>query len=380
MVSIYPPAAPLRERDLATLWHAGAWRGRVLHSGCGETYHVVYQGRPGGGTGPDFRDAVLLRSDGARLCGDIELHLRASAWRTHGHARDPRYNALALHVALAVARPAGQPATVLANGHTAPLVVLDLPLPVPAPEQPPWPCTGLAPRWGARALRALLLDAGMARFSRRVHVYREALARVRAGTPGAAEAAAIDAFFWPALAEALAYGRDREALREAGARLAAGCAPTALLAQAARLPRVEGRRLRGLVVLAERWSRAGPTHALRAALCDGMPPTGARAMIAACAVAGGLISPGRAAIVAANVVLPALAALGEMEGDDALAARARAVWCVLPGLPSNAITRLMARQLGLARLPAGAVAQQGLHELWMSVCHEKRCDICPCAQ
>ena len=40
--------------------------------------------------------------------------------------------------------------------------------------------------------------------------------------------------------------------------------------------------------------------------------------------------------------------------------------------------REMARTLGLARLPRGALAQQGLHHLWQSACREKRCDRCPC--
>jgi hypothetical protein len=65
-------------------------------------------------------------------------------------------------------------------------------------------------------------------------------------------------------------------------------------------------------------------------------------------------------------------------GDSALASRARMVYQAWPGLPSNQIVREMARTLGLARLPRGALAQQGLHHLWQHACREKRCDRCPC--
>jgi hypothetical protein len=65
--------------------------------------------------------------------------------------------------------------------------------------------------------------------------------------------------------------------------------------------------------------------------------------------------------------------------SPALERLARAAVGALLGLPSNQITREMTRQLRLPRLPAGALAQQGLHHLWSRACREKRCDICPCA-
>ena len=62
-----------------------------------------------------------------------------------------------------------------------------------------------------------------------------------------------------------------------------------------------------------------------------------------------------------------------------LAPLALAATEALPSLPSNQITREMARQLGLPRLPSGALAQQGLHHVWARHCREKRCCGCPCA-
>jgi hypothetical protein len=176
----------------------------------------------------------------------------------------------------------------------------------------------------------------------------------------------------------LAYGRDRAALREAGVQLVVAVAPAVLASPDRRLPHIENQRLQGLLSLHARWQAAGPWQPLCAVLVDGPPQRAARALIERTGVQGGLVSPGRAAIVVANVMLPFAAAVGLHCGKGALAARAAAVYQVLPGLPSNAITRLMALQFGLPRLPRGAVAQLGLHHLWAERCREKRCSECPC--
>ncbi|HEX9411996.1 MAG TPA: hypothetical protein VF916_00700 [Ktedonobacterales bacterium] len=113
---------------------------------------------------------------------------------------------------------------------------------------------------------------------------------------------------------------------------------------------------------------------------NGTPPRRlAERLIAGLSVPGGVISPRRAAILVANVVLPLAAAWALRHDDAALGARARAVYSSLPGLPSNQITRAMIRQLGLSRSPAGACAQQGLQHLWAHHCREKQCGSCPCA-
>jgi hypothetical protein len=79
-------------------------------------------------------------------------------------------------------------------------------------------------------------------------------------------------------------------------------------------------------------------------------------------------------------VLPQAAARARLHGDAALRERAERVFEALPGLPSNALTRLMAAQLGLARLPARALEHAGLQQLWAVHCREKACERCPCGQ
>ena len=232
-----PPApTPTRGREAAlqARWAAGEWRGQTLRATTGEAYQVLYQGRPGGGAGPDFRDAVLLRVDatphdattprrsngrlrgrpdlvtptprlagaqpGGRVYGDVELHLRPSGWRAHGHAGDPRYNGLALHIVLDAGRGRAGDAdalapTTLASGRRAPLVVLQSPLqsrlqasrqgqpiqhaqPIQhsaMPAAPRWPCADLPTRLSPAERHALLLAAGQARFEQRAAHFAAAL-------------------------------------------------------------------------------------------------------------------------------------------------------------------------------------------------------------
>lgn len=356
------PRAPVREAELAARWAAGAWRGATLRALSGATYRLIFEGRRNGGPGPDFRDAALATEDGARLLGDVELHLRARDWLAHGHHTDARYNRVILHVTLA-ATTSFSP---LASGADVPIVCLSFAQ--SAIQAPPdWPCAQLRLRSGPVAVRALLLWAGLERFERRVGVFKDELLSPAPFMrfPGWSVA---DGILWVALAEALGYGAHREALRQAGMRLLAG-EPIDL--QHAR--RSERARLTGLVALWERWVPCGPWEPLRLALA-----LGPAAVVTALRVPDGAISSARARILAANVVFPCAAALAIQAGDTTLAEQARAAYLALPGLPSNQITREMARQLGLTSHPTGAAAQQGLHHLWAGWCQAKACERCPC--
>ena len=70
--------------------------------------------------------------------------------------------------------------------------------------------------------------------------------------------------------------------------------------------------------------------------------------------------------------LPFAVAVAAITGDSALASRSRTIYQVWPGQARGAGAR------DRARLPQGALAQQGLHHHWQDACREKRCDRCRC--
>ena len=84
------------------------WQGRRARAPLRTTdrrlLDVIYPGRRWGNWGPDFRDAVIAL-DGSVVRGDVEVHVRASDWRTHGHAANPDYTATILHVVLDAVPP-----------------------------------------------------------------------------------------------------------------------------------------------------------------------------------------------------------------------------------------------------------------------------------
>jgi len=112
--------------------------------------------------------------------------------------------------------------------------------------------------------------------------------------------------------------------------------------------------------------------------CARPPHLAARELIAGLVVTAGLISPGRAAILVANLALSFAIAWAILTDDGVPGRAAREAYAALPGLPSNQSTRAMMRQICLPRLPTGAAAQQGLRHLWGQFCRDKRCSACPC--
>jgi hypothetical protein len=93
------PRSGIDELTVSRAWNAGWVRPEALRTTDGRPVTVVYRGRWTFGFGPDFRGALI--AFGAELRqGDVEVHLRASGWREHGHHLDPAYNSVILHVAL----------------------------------------------------------------------------------------------------------------------------------------------------------------------------------------------------------------------------------------------------------------------------------------
>jgi hypothetical protein len=164
----------------------------------GHTYRIVYGGKPGGSLGPDFTDAVVERDDGVTFRGDIEIHVRESDWRAHGHHKDRRYNGVVLHVVGSESN--GRPA-LKATGSTIPLLALNWKKPAPAaanstelsiPENIRGQENAALPLW----------EAGLERFHSQA-----------AGIALDIEAFGADQAIWLGILGALGYPRNKRAFR-----------------------------------------------------------------------------------------------------------------------------------------------------------------------
>ncbi len=172
-----PPQRPSgrpSERELQRRWAQGRWPVPFLAtgpdgvSGPGGVIRVISPGRWNHGPGPDFRDAQILDADGRARRGDVELHLEPRAWLQHGHAADPAYANLLLH--LVERAPAS-------TAPPDPRVPPDTPLPpsdcAPGLSVPTeLPCATIVARAGAAAVEARLLAIGRRRFLRKAAALR----------------------------------------------------------------------------------------------------------------------------------------------------------------------------------------------------------------
>lgn len=374
------------EEEVARRW----WSlplGTLLPADNGMIYQLLFAGRPGGAKGPDVRDVVLrplssssplapagLRQtlQAPRLCGDVEFHVRTSDWRAHRHESDIRYNQVILHIVLHYddAYP-----TIRQDGQTIPTCTLaDLPA-RDTPQQPTsWPCQSLISQMTTHEREAMLRQAGLLRFEQKCEYFVERLHTLVQNDNKRDQA--YDSVLLPALAEALAYGRDRAFFHAAGKRLLRLPSP---------LPEPEGRaarpspldtsRLRFLARLVEQaqsnplWSR------LRAFLRLSTQTQSILRLLQNTLTTQGL-SLARADILICNVVLPFGAAVALVEHDTSLYTCTRLLYATHPGLASNRVTRTMSAQLQLAGEPAGACQQQGLHYIYQHTCRVKDCARC----
>jgi uncharacterized protein DUF2851 len=395
------PSPPLSEAELADIWQQRAYRNHYLVDCCGRHLKVVFPGRRWGGPGPDFVGAVLAQSDGTLFHGDIELHLRASSWVAHRHASDPAYANVILHVV-----QAANTMVLDGQGEHVPTVQLELLGPGargrwrPKPERVP--CLRQA-----RSVLQVVEAAGRERFQARVARFEGDLSMVEP-----------DQVLWRGVAEALGFGRnarpfgqlaeavpwsqaaavvvDRGPVGVAGLLLgAAGLLAEATLpeahawralqrsigvrpmlraaswdrgqSRAANAPEV---RCRGLAELAAGWRRGPAAQVLEQVTRAGSqrhPRLWPLARVAP------WIGPGRAQVIAVNVLLPFAAAAGAVD--------AGAIYERVAGEPSNRVLRYMAQQLqGDAAAGIrfrGACHQQGLLQLFQATCASRACERCP---
>lgn len=196
-----PGARLLSEEHLARLWRGRRFPDGALVTRHGVPVRLIFQGRQGRGPGPDFRGAVIAGPSGVPLRGDVELHVRSSSFRAHGHAVDPAYRNVILHVVFEDDTGEDTP---LPGGRTAPVVALAPWVARRADDLRRWlaqpllwrePCHDAVMRMGVDGAGAALDAEGDRRFDAKAE-------RLRA----AARAAGIDQALYEGLLEALGYG------------------------------------------------------------------------------------------------------------------------------------------------------------------------------
>ena len=382
------PTAPLREAELFQLWLEQRFPSGALTTVDGVPVRVLYRGRPGGGAGPDFRDARIAIGGAPPRLGDVELHVNAADFQRHGHAADAAYRRVVLHVVFDAAEAV---CTALPGGGVAPVLALRPWVERRAAEiagwlerTAPWrePCHTAVARLGEPAVRAVLAEAGAVRLraraerlagemavesgeqvlyralcgalglTRNVEPFRGLADRipiadlqnqVRAGEPAAAQA------------------RCRELLRDAAGF---GTAPAVL----GGLPwRFDGlrpnahplKRIDALAALIVRHRDAGLLAAVSVAAA-----VGPGALLRAITAPG--IGRGRAIEIAINAVVPFLIASGEEERALALAA-------ALPAADPYGRLSVLTSALPLT----DALAQQGALGYHTDWCRRGGCGVCP---
>jgi len=91
------PGFPYGEDLLQFIWEQRLFAPHGLCTTDGRSVEVLKPGRIQRNSGPDLADAQI-RIDGQLWAGTVEVHLRSSEWNSHGHQFDPAYENVALHV------------------------------------------------------------------------------------------------------------------------------------------------------------------------------------------------------------------------------------------------------------------------------------------
>lgn len=111
------------ERLLQAIWHHQRLLRDKLTTPDGQPVRILHPGFLSREGGPDFRCAVVQFGDEPARTGDIEVDLRSSGWRSHGHDRNPAFKNVVLHVIWESEKDRGGQPPVLPLRH-----VLDAPL------------------------------------------------------------------------------------------------------------------------------------------------------------------------------------------------------------------------------------------------------------
>jgi hypothetical protein len=191
------PAETPPEIELQARWFSGEF-GREFPAVDGRLVRVIQFGVWNREAGPDFAEAAISIDAGPPLRGAIELDVDARDWERHGHATNPAYEGVVLHVFF---QSGGAMAfTRTATNRSVPQAQLDLrtltgaPPPNPVPLAAPGRCVAPLRDLDLATVRGVLEGAAQFRLQRKA----ARLARFR-------EAHGEDDALYQALAESLGY-------------------------------------------------------------------------------------------------------------------------------------------------------------------------------
>jgi hypothetical protein len=193
---IIPPGTP-PELELQARWFSGDF-GREFRTVDGQVARVIQFGVWNRESGPDFVEAAVSIDGGPPLRGAIELDLDARDWERHGHATNPAFEEVVLHVYFQSGGSAAFSRT--PSNRAVPQVQLDLraiagaPPPNPVPLAAPGRCVAPLRDLDTAVVREVLEGAAQFRLQRKA-----ARLRRRREAHGDAEA------LYQALAETLGY-------------------------------------------------------------------------------------------------------------------------------------------------------------------------------
>ena len=185
------------EIELQARWFSGEF-GREFRTVDGRMVRVIQFGVWNREAGPDFAEAAISIDAGPPLPGAIELDIDARDWERHGHATNPAYENVVLHVFFQSGGAAAFTRT--PSNRSVPQAQLDLrtvagaPPPNPTPLAAPGRCVAPLRDLDLAKVRGVLEGAAQFRLQRKA----ARLARFR-------EAHGEDEALYQALAETLGY-------------------------------------------------------------------------------------------------------------------------------------------------------------------------------
>ncbi len=108
------------EQLMQYVWQHRLWLSADMHTNDGRKVRVIDPGLLNTDSGPDFFNAKV-EIDGQMWVGNVEIHVRASDWRRHGHDTDRAYDSVILHVVEKDDAPVHR-----SNGERIPQMVLEV--------------------------------------------------------------------------------------------------------------------------------------------------------------------------------------------------------------------------------------------------------------